>query len=231
MRTNRHILVLIFISIGLQSFGQTNSQDTIYFHKDSVLGSIQSIFIENNNNSKYYTNISHFTFNRFQQRRYDNSIEYLEENNIELSKKVIRGIPSNWIVLKQHMGDFYAYHPCDFLFHYKVSVNDSTYINWTGEGPVANKINEYRKIDQNTFAFILTGVYNNNSELIIHIIDQERGIAIFEKVLKDRPNVFSLMIDAKNIRKVPIIVNNCEYEKQSEFQFEDPEYEQLLRKK
>jgi hypothetical protein len=35
----------------------------------------------------------------------------------------------------------------------------------------------------------------------------------------------------KNIRKVPIIVNNCEYEKQSEFQFEDPEYEQLLRKK
>jgi hypothetical protein len=59
-----------------------------------------------------------------------------------------------------------------------------------GEGPVANKINEYRKIDQNTFAFILTGVYNNNSELIIHIIDQERGIAIFEKSSQGQTECF-----------------------------------------
>jgi hypothetical protein len=126
---------------------------------------------------------------------------------------------TNWVTLKQHKGQYYAYHPCDFLFHFRQSINDTTFIDWTGEGPVANKILEQKKIDSKTYEFILTGIYDQDRILIIHILDKKKGIAIFEeKRGKDR-NVYLMIADDK-IKSVPIIVNHCPTQKQTELEFD-----------
>lgn len=229
MRALRYIQTMILILIGFQLFGQSIMTDTIFFHQDSVLGSRQSIFIDYDKNNKFYDRISIFSFGRFDNQSYDYSTKYLNDNDLKLTKRIINEPATKWIPLEQYKGEFYVYHPCDFLFHYRVSINDTTFIDWTGEGPVANKIVDYNRIDNKTFEFVLSGIYNQNCKLIIHIIDSKNGIAVFEKVLADRENVRYLMIDADKIRNVPIIVNNCEFEKQSELQFDEPDYDKLLR--
>lgn len=132
------------------------------------------------------------------------------------------------MTLKQHNDEFYVYHPCDFIFHFKQSVNDTTFIDWTGEGPVANKIIEQRKIDNKTYEFILTGIYDNERKVIVHIIDFKKGIAIFEQITNKSEKTFYLMIAAETIKSVPIIVNQCQKYKQKELEFKEPDFKSLL---
>lgn len=229
MRVLRCIATVILIPFGFQLFGQSLINDTLFFYQDSLYGSRQSIFIDHNKNNKFYLKIGTFSFGDFDNQSYDYSINYFKDNNIVLKKRKIKGIASKWVILQQYKGNFYLYHPCDFLFHYRVSITDTTFIDWTGEGPVANKIIHFKRIDSKTFDFELSGIYDQNQKLRIHIIDNKKGIAIFEKIFDGRANIRYLMADADKIRNIPIFVNNCEYEKQLEQEFDAPDYDKLLK--
>jgi hypothetical protein len=75
--------------------------------------------------------------------------------------------------------------------------------------PMANKILSYKKIDNKTFSFVLTGVERPKRNLTIHIIDNQKGIAIFEEIFDNKNKLYYLMIDATKIKQFPIIVNYC----------------------
>lgn len=217
-------LVLIFCQ---NIFGQTNKVDTVFIRKDSIKEFSQSIFIETNKNSIYYKDIASFEFGMFDKESYENSLEYLKTNEVKLQKqKTI--LPANkWITLKQYKGDFYAYYPCDFYTYFQASINDSTYIDWTGEGPIASQILSQKKIDKSTFELKLNGIYNKNRLLTINIIDQTKGIAVFTETIQNGRTNY-LMIMADKIKTVPFIVNNCKTQKQLELDFEEPNYSKLL---
>ena len=219
----------IFILITCQSvFGQNSKSDTIFIRKDSLKGVSQSIFIETDKNSKFYKNITSFKFGMFDKESYDNSLDYLKKNKIKLKKqKTI--IPSKkWVTLKKYNGQFYAYYPCDFYSYFQVSINDTTYIDWTGEGPVANKIKSQRKLNDTTFEIKVTGIYEQDRTITINIIDKTKGIAVFtETTMQNGKNNF-LMIMADKIKTVPFIVNNCETSKQLELEFQKPNFDKLL---
>jgi hypothetical protein len=75
----------------------------------------------------------------------------------------------------------------------------------------------------------MTGSFNRQRRWIIHIIDDKKGIAVFEeKNGKEKPYYY-LMIAAEKIRSVPLIVNNCKFNKQSELEFEQPDFERLIK--
>jgi hypothetical protein len=225
MTTLRNILAIVIIGLTFPLFGQVNSNDTVFIEKDSLLGTAQSIYFDCNRNSKFYDRISNFEFSLYESVIYKYSTDYFKENKLTLTKREPIIPLAKWVILKQYKGKYYAYHPCDFLFHFKVSINDTTYIEWTGEGPVANKIIEQKKINNNTYKFKLTGIYDKDRVLKIHIIDSKRGIAIFEEIYGGSENRY-LMICADKIKTVPIIVNNCETYKQVELFFDsDPKFE------
>lgn len=226
MRDFIYILV-IGSTISNFAFGQTFQLDTTYIWKDSLLGSKQSTFYETNLNSKYYKGITDFSFGEFDKERYNNSLDYLIKKKLLLKhcKPILTA--RRWISLKLYKGQFYAYYPCDFYTNYKVSVNDTTYIDWTGEGPVANKIINQKKFNDTTFVIKTLGIYDINRQIIIHLIDKSKGIAIFEEQTKDGIS-FNLMISADKIKSVPFIVNNCETRKQLELKFEEPDFKKLL---
>ncbi|MBS1760138.1 MAG: hypothetical protein JST23_08460 [Bacteroidetes bacterium] len=144
LTTPRNILTAIIISFTFPVFGQA---DTIFIQKDSLLGTAQSIFFDNNRNSKFYDNINDWNFLTFDNRSYQNSIDFLKENKLILTKKTPIIPQTKWVTLKQYKGIFFVYHPCDFFSQYKISINDTTFIDWTGEGPEANKIVAQKKID------------------------------------------------------------------------------------
>ncbi len=228
MMTLRNILTILIIGTTFQLFGQSTEKDTTFIFKDTVEGEVQTIFIDNNKDSKFYDRISHFNFQYFDNESYKYSTDYLKEQKITLTKaKPI--IPwTNWVTLEQYKGQYYAYHPCDFLFHFRQSVNDTTFIDWTGEGPIANKIIEQKKIDNNTYEFKLTGISDKNRKIIIHIIDHHKVIAVFEEITSESDNRYYLMIAADKIKSVPIIVNHCPTQKQTELKFDEPDFKTLL---
>ena len=228
MITVRNLTMLLTMGLSLQLFGQSIVKDTTFLFKHTVDGELQTIFIDNNTGSKAFDKISYFTFQFFDKQSYKYSTDYFKENKLTLSKvkPVIHWV--NWVTLKQYKGKFYAYHPCDFLYHFRQSVNDTTLIDWTGEGPVANKIISQNRIDDKTFEFKLTGVYDLDRTLTVHIIDTKKGIAVFEQTTNGTDKKYYLMIAADKIKTVPIIVNHCPTQKQSELDFDIPDFKTLL---
>jgi len=231
MTTLRILSTLLAIGVTVQLFGQSVEQDTTIIFKKIIDGDAHSIFIDRSKDSKFYESITRFKFQYFDEDSYAHSTDYLKKQNITLTK-VKPIIPwTNWVKIKQYKGQFYAYRPCDFLSHFRQSVNDSTFIDWTGEGPVANKIIGQQKIDHKTYAFQLTGIYDHDRKVIIHIIDAQKGIAVFEEITNGTYKRYYLMIAAEKIKSVPIIVNYCPTSKQAELQFDAPDFEALLSMK
>ncbi len=231
MKTKRILFMIMVIGTTFSSFGQSNGKDKTVIFKETIDGGLQTIFIDNNKDSKYYDEISQFNFELFDNQSYKISTDYLKEHNLTL-KKVKPVIPwRNWVTLEQYKGKLYVYRPCDFLFHFRQSVNDSTFIDWTGEGPVANKIMEQKKIDSKTYEYKLKGIYEQERIIVIHIIDNKNGIAVFEETTNKTETKYYLMIAADKIKNVPIIVNYCPTEKQSELEFDTPDFKKLLMNK
>lgn len=197
--------------------------------KDSLKGFSQSIFIDTNPSSKYYEHLTSFNFGLYDKESYHQSLEYLKENQDKLKKKSLIIPIKKWISLKQFQGNFYTYFPCDFINANKISINDSTYINWTGEGPIGNKILQEKKLNAVTYQIKTTGAQYKERTIKIYIVDTEKGIAVFEEIFADRTKYYSLMIDIEKIKTVPLIVNNCEIEKQIEMEFEEPNYQSLIK--
>ena len=232
MTTIRNILIILTVGMTFQLFGQTTSKDTIFISKEMIYGELHSIFIDNNKHSKFYDRFSYFNSQHLDDEiSYKYSIVYLKENNLTLTKtKPV--IPwTNWVTLKQYKGNFYVYAPCNNLFEFGQSVNDSTFIDWTGEGLNANKIIDQRKIDDKTYEFVLTGIYNKYKKIIIHIIDNEKGIAVFEQTTNGTDKIYYLMIAADKIKSVPIIVNDCPKEMQPELDFDEIDFKKLMTTK
>ena len=222
MTTLRIILALIITGLTFPLSGQVISSDTVFIKKDSLLGTSQSIYFDSNRNSKFYDRINNWEFDKYDSTSYKYSIDYFKDYNLILAKRTPIIPFTNWIILKQYKGKYYVYHPCDLLFHFKVSINDSTFIDWTGEGPVANKIIRQKKISDNKYKFKLSGINSKKRVLKIQIIDSNKRIAVFtEKKGRADKNRY-LMIASDKIKSVPIIVNSC-IEKQNELQFDfDP---------
>lgn len=225
------IFLILAFSANNQLYTQNNNRDSIFNINDSFGNVIDSIFICNNKHSKYYEVLADFNFHYFDVVNYAISFSYLFKKNLALTK-VKPLIPwRKWVTLKQYKDSFYVYYPCDFLYHFRQSINDTTFIDWTGEGPVANKITEQKKKDINTYEFKMTGIYNEDRTLIIHIIDLKKGIAVFEETTDGENINYYLMIDANKIRNVPVIVNSCPTQKKIELEFEEPDFNLLLSKK
>jgi len=221
----------LVIGTTFQLFGQSIGKDTTFIFKDTIDGKLQTIFIDYNTDSKFYERITLFNFQYFDKDSYKYSTDYLKEQKLTLTKSK-PAIPwTNWVTLKQYKEQFYAYHPCDFLFHFRQSINDTTFIDWTGEGPVANKIIEQKKVDSKTYEFKLTGIYDQDRKIIIHIIDFKKGIAVFEQIINGTDKNYYLMIAADKIKSVPIIVNHCPTQKQAELQFDELDFKTLLTNK
>ena len=187
-----------------------------------------SVFIDPSKNSEFYNYISDFNFGKFDGDSYSRSLDYLKEKKITLTPNRITGIPQKWILVYYYKNNFYAYHPSDFYNHFKVSITDTAFVDVSGEGPCANKVLAWKKIDEHTFSFSLTGLEYPERQLLIHLIDLQKGIAVFEELINKKEKRFLLMVDAGKLRQLPIIVNYCDSSKQMEFDFEVPDYQEWI---
>jgi hypothetical protein len=225
------LLILFFITACFYSLGQTGKADTTFLLRETNNGIYHAIFIDESKTSKFYKQISDFTFYNYGSDNFKSSLDYLKEQHISLTRKVIPQLPKKWIPLYQYKNKFYLYYPCDFYFHFKYNITDTAFIDYTGEGPVAYKILGFKAINDSTFQFQLTGMTKPVRSLIIHIIDKNKDAALFEERIQGDSKRFYLMTSADKIKSFPMIVNYCPTQKEDEFQFDKPNYYKFLKTK
>ncbi len=229
MRNIVKALIIIISSIAsLELLAQRAGSDTTFVLKENIDGEQHAIFF-GGHASKFYDDISRFTFDRFDGQTYQGSLDYLKKKNLTLTRTNPILPWTTWVTLKQYKGNFYVYKPCDFCFHFRQSVNDSTFIDWGCEGPLANKILSQKKINKSTYRFVLAGLFDEGGEreLTIHVIDFKKGIAVFESD-ENKRKLYYLMIAADKVRRVPIIIHHCPSQKQAELKFSDADVKNLL---
>lgn len=210
------------------SLHETVLDDTVFLYRNGSDEFYHAIFIDYCKSSSHYDAISRFGFSESDMSNYNQSLEYLEMVGAGLEYRKIRSLPARWIALYQYDGRFYAYCPSDLMFHRTVCITDTAYVEYMSDGPVANRIDDFRRIDRKTFRFRLMGKYKRNSELTVHIIDDKNKVAVFEERTTGGKKSFRLMVAADKVRNFPVIVNYCREYKQSEVTFETSDYQRLL---
>lgn len=223
----RTIIIIAIIGYGCSLKGQKNVQDILFIQVDSM----QTIYVDHSRSNALYSlmDADAWTFLGINDLVYQNSLDFLKGNNGFFIKKTPVLPFTRWLPLKQYKGDFYIYSPCDFSTFCSASVNDTTFIDWIGGNPTANIITEQKAIDNTTYEFRLTGVYDQDRKIAIHILDNNKGIAVFEESVVGKPVKHYLMVSADKLERFPIIVNTCKTPKAHELDFVEPDYAKLLK--
>jgi hypothetical protein len=219
-----HFIIFLLSSY---SFCQSKNQDTLFLFKELNFGNAQSIFIDLNNKSKFYQELNNFEFDKAISYQY--SLHFLKEQSIKISKQELKIPSKNWISIKKYRGNYYVYKPCDSLFQNKKSINDSTFIDFTSEGPIVNSIIAQKNNSSSVYQFELSGIYHKERTLTIYMLDFKKGIALFETSdYHSEEKEYELFVAAEKMYLYPIIVNQCYYHKQHEFFFDTPDFKQIL---
>jgi len=170
---------LILVTLLFPLIGFSQPKDTLFIQKDSIYGTSQSIYIAKNKSSQLYNRLLDLNFGEFDSESYSMSLSYLKEKNLILHKSTPVISETQWIPLVQYNKKLFVYYPCDFYSFYKISINDSTFIDWTGEGPIANQIFFQKKLNKKTYEFELISICGPTRKLTIHMIDQKKRNSYF----------------------------------------------------
>ena len=223
------ILFLSLLTASSNNWAQFKINDTLFFVRTKTDSFYHRIFVDDHKNSKFYSSVSDFTIKGFEKDTYERSLEYLYSRKLFPKKKTLNEIPREWVMLETYKNKVYVNSPCDYYFHYRAKFTDSIFINWDGEGPEATYIERVIKEDQLTYHFFLKSQTYKSWELTIKYLDIEKGIAVFRKkffndIFNKADVRYQLMVEVKKMREIPLLVNYCDYQKESELEFDKIDY-------
>lgn len=227
------LLLVSFLIYGMLP-AQFKVNDTLFFVREINGSYYQCVFLDTNKNSRFYSSVSDFTFNRFDRDTYNSTLSYLYSQKLHPAKQDLTNIPREWVMLQRYKGRMYVYSPADYYSHYKVKITDSLWIDWTGEGPEATYIRKFTKPTASSYQFTLQSQMFPPREILIRYIDEEKGIALFEtkqynSAGKMKEISYCLMADAKKMRQIPLLVNYCAISKGDELEFDKIDYAEIIR--
>lgn len=229
MHIARILATIVGLCGSMALFAQAVKRDTTFLLKTNATNQ-HAIFIEPNKYAPFYDDIADFFINGCCDPSYQNSLTALYDRHLQLGRVATADFPKQWIVLQQYKGRFYLYRPSDFYTHFQIGLTDTAWVDYTGEGPIANKILSFAKKNKCTYVFGLTGIYDTMRTITVQIINRQKGIAVFKEDANGLGPHYYLMVDARKRRQFPLIVNYCKTQKQREFNFDEPNFEQLLQK-
>lgn len=159
-----------------------------------------------------------------------------EEDLLPLIKKAEKekntipsGLPREWIPLYLYNGEYYVYSPCQNInMRYKF-YNASLLHPMGHDLPYFVDI-KVKTIRSNEYSIRGKSEIGGNQDLNIYIIDPKRGIAVFEETNDDDLPTLQLMLDARKAKEFPLIIHECEYMLNHEFEFDEPDFPALLSK-
>lgn len=223
-----HILFVIFVicSKSIVVFSQHSDADTIFLIKNEN----QKVFVEPSKKSQRYKTLSDFSFAEYQEESYQSQLSELISAETEFKKMKYGQMPRKWVRSYLYKGVPYLYYPCDFIHYGAAMFTDSSFLKITGEGPEIYPMLAYSKKSDNCHYIKARGL-----EIIIHPVTiNGKQLAVFETYYYSQEETeripdYSLMTDARYIRQLPMIVNECDYQKEIEIKLDDINYKKILK--
>ncbi|MEO8171857.1 MAG: hypothetical protein ABI581_02195 [Sediminibacterium sp.] len=207
--------------------------DTVYEGKPYHI--FNNIYIDSNRNSVNHQSLANFSFTESQ--NLDAYNERIIKRKIQLNKINTLGLPTEWVPLYQYKNKYYVYMPSEQGELRRRIINDSLLIFWFMDGPMPYILQSITKSDNETWLvkskdqFVRMEGFIRPEILNIHIIDPVYKIAVWEyKSENDKEYRYELCIPKESIPHFDIIVNDSN-EKAMEFEFENPDFKKLLKKK
>jgi len=220
--------ILIFSSCFLT---KAQNADTIFLDKGFTSGVYHECFIDPNKSSKYYKILTNFSFRKHDSENYISELKYVKDKGDIVNKFSIKGISKKWCMLYTYKSKYYVYIPNDGGTFRRFQLTDSAAIGWNMDGPYPEILKSFEKLSANTYKIVAYPELVNAEAytLIIHIIDAKRQIAVFEYILGGTlPNRYELRVSADKVKDFPIIINKSS-DAWDDFNFDKPNFEELLK--
>ena len=210
--------------------GQTKKDTTFLLQEFLSDGAYHVVFVENNPNSNYYKMIQ---LPKIDFSEYKGNLKKITDSfSVPIKKHLLYNIAKEWYPLKLYKNKYYLYIPSDPGINPWVKINDSS-INelYFDPGIVTSIIKNTERIDSNTIQLTVANLTVGQVSFKVHVININKGLAIFERPYSSPEYKYTLMIEKSKIKNYPIIVNYCNESRVDEWKFDNPDFLTLLRKK
>ena len=183
-------------------------KDTVFLKKEKN----HSIYIDSNPYSPYYEMLTNF-------KSSEKNKNLINDKDLDLPKK--------WIKLYLYKNNYVLYAPCDWCYNSLINFSSKNIFFEECEFS-SNKVLLKNKIKKNKYLFKFENSLKKKTKLTISIVDPKRGIAIFEFENEKNGKKYELFLDCAKIKNHPVIVNDCKFNKTSEFNFDEIDFKKLL---
>lgn len=217
----RVLLFSIQIFLPLILFAQKTKPDTNFIVREFDRGSYHAVFIEKDTASAYYDHLRDFSWNKFDSASYENSLKWIFKDQLlkmtHHPHVIIRG---NWSQLFEYHGSYYLYAPSDWGNLCRVSINDSTFIQYNMDGPYASLITGCWGRAPKSLDLDLAGATTVLDYVRVHNINHIAGTALFEYHSRNGTSRFEFMVSDDRANYFPVVVNYSHDRKMAEFAFD-----------
>lgn len=212
------IVVFILLYIPTSLSAQKAKADTNFILREFTQGSYHAVFIEKDTASPYYDRLTDFSWNEFDSASYESSLKWIfKDQSLKMTHHIVVAIKRNWCQLYEYNGLYYLYAPSDWGNVGRVSINDSTFIQYNMDGPFASLITTCWGRAPKSLDIDLAGATTTLDYVRVHNINLVAGIVLFEYHSKAAGSRFELMVSAEKAKYYPIIVNYSHDRKMMEF--------------
>jgi hypothetical protein len=221
-------LISMLVSLAVQS----QKADTLFIQRTISQGEYpyyHVIYFDTTAASEKRKSLIDFTLKDDDTQWYFEALERMKPFNNKVSLNT--DFPKKWISLYRYKNVYYTYRPSEAGEHFRFQITDSTTIEKTMEGVEPHKTNKISYLSQNHIKIERTNGYHTSS-VEIKIIDAAKGIAVFTHRRTEDGRTFQwqrLMVNVSEFYSFPSIINYCRENKMRELDFDEINFEALLK--
>lgn len=207
------------------------TKDTIFlsreFASDGEKERYRVVFIDTSRRSANYRLLSGISLDKEQLAAFKQSISKLKRHG-PLQRKRLTGLPLRWVPLYMYKNKYYLYKPSDTRKYLRAWFTDSVFVENRGAAVLGSRIVSVAKEKPGSTRVLLRNENNEEGALVIHMIDRQRGIAVFENIGSREGSQYVLMVDVRRLQRFPVIVQYNEDGKGPEFTFDKIDFGKLV---
>lgn len=199
--------------------------DTVFLRRSPEAGYYEAVFIDPAASSAARRTLMNFEFRETYKADFENGIKTFPEN---YKKKKTLGLPEKWLPLCLYNNEYFLYAPSDWGNAGRRMILPEAYVVWNMEGPTPFYWHAIRQTGKRQYELRYQG-YNDARKINIHILDPKTQRAVFEYV-DGAGTYYQLYTPVSQANQYRIIVNYSPSRKAIEYDFQDPDWKQLLQK-
>ncbi|MDD2793969.1 MAG: hypothetical protein PHD73_12370 [Sediminibacterium sp.] len=222
-------LIIIFL-FSINAIGEiSQKRDTSFLLKKTfVHKSYQKVFIDYNRNSEFVQQLKRNTkidVHQFDQT-FGSTVAAILKSNQQFS---IERLATNWYPLYLYKGKYYLYSASDPGTSTWIGIKQhAVYQLYFDPGIVPAVIEHVSQVNDRLIQLKLFNEPEGHYSLNIHLVNENKGLAVFEKINKLNEKTYWFMVREANMKDYPIVVNDCKEQRTDEFKFDKIDYSKLL---